>query len=90
MRYQLSLTAVVIVTLAAALSLAEPVQAGTCQSVTAKGVAKNLATATLYAQADLKQTAKSLGGKVTQSTTNCLPVPAGSRCKISAVVCPKK
>ena len=89
MRYQLSLTAVVIVTIAAALSFAGPVQAGTCQPVTAKGVAKNLATATLYAQADLKQTAKSLGGKVTQSTTNCLQVPAGYKCKISAVVCPK-
>ena len=73
----------------AALSFAEPVQAGTCQPVKAKGVAKNLATATLFAQADLKQTAKSIGGKVTQTSTNCVPGPTGYRCKISAVVCPK-
>jgi hypothetical protein len=56
--------------------------------VKAKGMAKDMATATLYAQADLKQTAKSLRGRVTQTSTNCLPVPTGYRCKISAVVCP--
>jgi hypothetical protein len=89
MRYKVALTAVVIAIIAAALSFAEPVQAGTCQPVKAKGVAKNMATATIFAQADLKQTAKSIGGKVTQTSTNCVPGPTGYRCKISAVVCPK-
>ena len=50
---------------------------------------KNIATATKYAQDDLKQTAKSLKGKVTQASTNCGPVADGYKCKISAVVCPK-
>ncbi len=73
----------------AALSFAGPVEAGTCQSVKAKGQAAKLATAQAYAQADLKQTAKSMGGKVTQTSTNCVPGPSGYRCKIDAVVCPK-
>jgi hypothetical protein len=89
MRYKVALTAVVIATVAAAVGFAESAQAGTCQPVKAKGVAKDLATATIFAQADLKQTAKSLGGKVTQTSTNCVPGPTGYRCKISAVVCPK-
>jgi outer membrane lipoprotein-sorting protein len=75
--------------LALGFSLVCPVQAGTCQPVRAKGLAKTLATATLYAQADLKQTASSMKGKVTQATTNCLSIPSGFRCKIEAVVCPK-
>ena len=86
MKYALALTAVVT---AAALSFAQPVQAGTCQPVRAKGVAKDLATATTYAQADLKQTAKSMKGKVTQVSTNCVPGPNKYSCKIDAVVCPK-
>jgi hypothetical protein len=73
----------------AALALAGPADAGTCQSVKAKGQAAKLATAQAYAQADLKQTAKSMGGKVTQTSTNCVPGPSGYRCKIDAVVCPK-
>jgi len=73
MRYKVALSAVVIAIIATALSFAEPVQAGTCQSVKAKGVAKTMATATIFAQADLKQTAKSIGGKVTQTSTNCVP-----------------
>jgi hypothetical protein len=48
-----------------------------------------MATAQAYAQADLKQTAKSMKGKVTQATTNCEKTPSGYRCKIDAVVCPK-
>jgi hypothetical protein len=87
MKYEVALAAAV---LALALSSAAPVQAGTCQPVNAKGVAKTMATATLYAQADLKQTAKALKGKVTQATTNCVVGPSGDyKCKISAVVCPK-
>jgi hypothetical protein len=46
-------------------------------------------TATLYAQADLKQTAKSMKGKVTQATTKCERLLSDYRCKIDAVVCPK-
>jgi hypothetical protein len=89
MRCNVGLIAGVIATIAAALCFAAPVQAGTCQTVKAKGVAKNMATATIFAQADLKQTAKSMGGKVTQTSTNCVPGPTGYRCKINAVVCPK-
>jgi hypothetical protein len=89
MSYKITVAAAAFAVLAAAFGLAEPVQAGTCQPVKAKGLAKDMATATLYAQADLKQTAKSMKGKVTQATTNCMPAPAGYRCKIDAVVCPK-
>ena len=52
-------------------------------------MAKTLALATLYAQADLQQTAKSMKGKVTQTSTNCVPGPSNYKCKIDAVVCPK-
>ena len=71
------------------LGVAGQVEAGTCQPVKAKGAAAKLATAQAYAQADLKQTAKHLGGRVTQTSMNCVPGPSGYRCKISAVVCPK-
>jgi hypothetical protein len=70
-------------------SITGSVEAGTCQPVKAKGQATKLATAQAYAQADLKQTAKSMGGKVTQTSTNCVPGPSGYKCKINAVVCPK-
>ena len=83
------LAAAVLAALAACVIAVGPVQAGTCQPVKAKGVAKDLKTATLYAQADLKQTAKSMKGKVTQATTNCERVLSGFHCKIDAVVCPK-
>jgi hypothetical protein len=86
MKYGLALIAAVT---AVALSFAQPLQAGTCQPVRAKGVAKDMATATTYAQSDLKQTAKSMGGKVTQASTNCVPGPNKYSCKIDAVVCPK-
>ena len=83
------LVAVVISLLAGGFLYFDQAQAGTCQSVKAKGVAKNITTATLYAQADLKQTAISMKGKVTQATTNCERAGSDFRCKISAVVCPK-
>ena len=89
MSYKITAAAALFAVLAVGVSLAKPVQAGTCQPVRAKGLAKTLATATLYAQADLAQTAKSMKGKVTQATTSCLPTPSGFRCKIEAVVCPK-
>lgn len=84
MSYRTTIVAAVIAILAAG-----PVQAGTCQPVKAKGMAKDMKTATLYAQADLKQTAKSMKGKVTSATTNCERVLSEFRCKIDAVVCPK-
>jgi hypothetical protein len=89
MRYELARSAVVTAILAVAIGFAQPVQAGTCQPVNAKGVAKDMATATKYAQADLKQTAKSMRGKVTQTSTNCVPGPNKYMCRINAVVCPK-
>ena len=73
----------------ALFSFAGQVEAGTCQPVKAKGVAAKLATAQAYAQADLKQTAKHMGGRVTQTSMNCVPGPSGYRCKLDAVVCPK-
>ncbi len=81
--------AAAMIGIVAVLSFAGPIEAGTCQSVKAKGVADKMATAQAYAQADLKQTATSMGGRVTQATTNCERVPSGFRCKIDAVVCPK-
>jgi hypothetical protein len=81
--------ATAVVGMVAVLGFALPVEAGTCQSVKAKGVADKMVTAQAYAQADLKQTAKSMKGKVTQATTNCEKTPSGYRCKIDAVVCPK-
>jgi hypothetical protein len=89
MTYNIKLIAALIAIIACGVSFAEPAQAGTCQPVKAKGVGKNIAQATSYAQDDLKQTAKSLKGRVTQATTNCGPVADGYKCKISAVVCPK-
>jgi len=89
MSYKITAAAALFAVLAVGVSLAEPVQAGTCQPVKAKGIAKDLATATLYAQADLTQTAKSMKGKVTQAKTNCVPGPSKTRCVIDAVVCPK-
>ncbi len=86
---KITLAAAVFAVLAAVFSFAAPVQAGTCQTVKAKGVAKDLKTATLYAQADLKQTARSMKGKVTSATTNCEKVFGDFHCKIDATVCPK-
>jgi hypothetical protein len=87
MKFKVAMSAALIV--AAVASFGAPVQAGTCQSVRAKGVAKTLALATLFAQADLQQTAKHMKGKVTQTSTNCVPGPSNYKCKIDAVVCPK-
>ena len=86
MTYKLAISAALLV---AVIGLNAPAQAGTCQPVRAKGVAKTLALATLYAQADLTQTAKSMKGRVTQTSTNCVPGPSNYKCKIDAVVCPK-
>jgi hypothetical protein len=71
------------------VGFAAPAMAGTCMQVGAKGEANNVAKATALAQASLQDKAKRRGGKVTQATTNCVPGPAKTVCKISAVVCPK-
>jgi len=89
MRYETTLPALGFAALMVVIGFTQPVQAGTCQPVPARGVAKDLKTATLYAQADLKQTAKTMKGKVTQTSTNCVPGPSNYKCKIDAVVCPK-
>jgi len=89
MRYETILAAAAVAIVAVGFSFAEPVRAGTCQPVKAKGVAKDLKTATLYAQADLKQTAKSMKGKVTQTTAKCGRLMSDFHCTIDAVVCPK-
>jgi hypothetical protein len=78
----------VIAASAAVLSLSAPVEAGTCQPVDAKGKGKDIAMATTRAQADLAVKAAVLRGRVTQTSTNCVPGPAKVVCKISAVVCP--
>ncbi len=80
---------VAIGAVAAMLSVSEPVEAGTCMPVKAKGRAKDIATATTLAQVNLTQKSVLLGGKVTQTSTNCVPGPTFVVCKISAVVCPK-
>jgi hypothetical protein len=87
--HKFHLTIAVVAGLGCGLVWAGTAHAGTCQSVKAKGVGKSVAVATVYAQADLKQTANSLKGRVTQSSTSCGPATDGYKCKISAVVCPK-
>ena len=84
-----AVVACVIAALAAVVSFSGPVEAGTCQPVKAKGKGKNIAEATTLAQIDLTQKAAAIGGKVTQSSTNCVPGPTNVVCKISAIVCPK-
>jgi hypothetical protein len=86
---KVTMAAGAIALLAAAFSLTAPVQAGTCQTVKAKGLGKDLKQATLFAQADLKQTAKSMKGKVKQATTKCGKVLGDFHCHIDAVICPR-
>ena len=75
--------------LAAALCFAQPLLAGTCQPMTVKGHAKDPAAATTDAQIKLTQKLTQLGGgKVTQNSTDCKPIPGGFECKTKAVVCP--
>jgi hypothetical protein len=88
-KVNLAVVACVFGALATVFSFSAPVEAGTCQPVKAKGKGKNIATATTLAQANLAQQAAALRGKVTQTTTNCVPGPTGVVCKIQAVVCPK-
>ena len=75
--------------IATALAFAQPLFAGTCQPVTVKGNAKDPAAATTQAQIKLTQELTRLGGgKVTQNSTDCKPMPGGFECKTKAVVCP--
>ncbi len=76
--------------MAAILTFALPVQAGTCASVAGKGRAADPATATTRAQIELTQKAARLGGKITQRSNDCKKGPPGGFvCKITAVVCPR-
>jgi hypothetical protein len=88
-RTRFVIAGVAIGAVAAILGLSEPVEAGTCMPVKAKGRAKDIATATTLAQFNLTEKAALLQGRVTQTSTNCVPGPSSVVCKISAVVCPK-
>jgi hypothetical protein len=75
---------------AAMLTFASPVEAGTCASIAGKARAADPATATTRAQIELVQKAARFGGKITNTSTNCIKSPPGYVCKMTAVVCPKK
>jgi hypothetical protein len=89
MTYKAPMIAVLIGLAAAGFSFAGPAEAGTCSPVKAKGTGKNVARATDDAQDNLRKKARAMGGKVTQTSSNCVPGPSGVVCKINAVVCPK-
>jgi hypothetical protein len=80
--------AAAIVMLAAA-SLAAPVQAGNCQAIKQRASPILSPRATLYAQADLKQTALSMKGRVKSATTKCEKFMGEYHCIVDAVICPK-
>lgn len=76
--------------IAAILTFAVPVQAGTCSPVAGKGRAADPATATTRAQIELTRKAARIGGKITQRSTDCKKGPPGGFvCKMTAVVCPR-
>lgn len=75
--------------LIAGFGVMQAAEAGTCMPVKAKGFGKNVTKATEAAQANLKDKAKAIRGRVTQSSSNCTPNLLGTVCKIDAVVCPK-
>jgi len=79
----------VIGTIVAAASVIEPAQAGTCSPVKAMGQAKNIVSATARAQDRLQKIAARMGGTVTETSTDCIPRPAGYVCTIKAIVCPE-
>jgi hypothetical protein len=89
MTYKAPMIAVLIGIAAPGFSLAEPAEPRTCSPVKAKGSGKNVARATDDAQDNLRKKARAMGGKVTQTSSNCVPGPTGVVCKINAVVCPK-
>ncbi len=90
MKGKVTMAAAALAVLAAAIGASGSVEAGTCQNVRAKGFAGSLTKATLYAQADLKQTAKAMKSKIKSATTSCQKVMGGNYyCKIDAVVCRK-
>jgi hypothetical protein len=90
MKCKVTMAAAAFAVIAAAVGLSGPAEAGSCQMVRAKGFAGSLSKATLYAQADLKQTAKAMKSRIKSVTTNCQKVMGGNYyCKIDAVVCRK-
>ena len=72
----------------ALLVIGGPAQSGTCQPVSAKGVALDPATATARAQAKLVKHAARMGGKLMNTSTKCKQGPLGAECKMSGAVCP--
>lgn len=72
----------------AMLVIAGPAQSGTCQPVSAKGLALDPATATTRAQAKLVKHAARMGGKLMNTSTKCKQGPLGAECKMSGAVCP--
>jgi len=88
MTRKLLVAAATIGFISAVVNFAEPAQAGTCQPVTAYAKASDPATATTRAQASLTRKAARIGGRITQTSTNCVPGPVRYTCKIKAVVCP--
>lgn len=89
MTFKAQISAVLLGLVIGVFGLPESGGAGTCSPVKAKGFGKNVTKATEAAQANLKLKAKAMGGKVTQTSSNCIPGPFGTTCKIEAVVCPK-
>ena len=89
MRFKILVAGTVIGTIVAAVSCIEPAQAGTCSPVKAKGQAKNIVKATARAQDNLHKIAARMGGTVTETSTDCIPRPAGYVCTMKAIVCPE-
>jgi len=73
---------------AASLTFAAPVEAGTCAPVAGKARAADPATATTRAQIELMRRAARFGGKIKQTSTDCKKSAGGYVCKMTAVVCP--
>jgi hypothetical protein len=89
MTFKAQIGAVLMGFIIAGFCWAQPAGAGTCAPVKAKGIGKNVTKATEDAQDNLKRKAKNMGGKVMQTSSNCVPGLLGTICKIEAVVCPK-
>ena len=88
-RVRVAIAGAVLAAFAAAVFIAEPVQAGTCMAVTVKGRAADPATATTKASIKLTQRAAALGGRIKNSSTDCQKGPPGGFvCTTSAIVCP--
>ena len=71
------------------LVFTEPVEAGTCQPVTASARSTDQTKATARAMAKFNEKkARIGGGRITQSSTTCSKSVGVYTCKAKAVVCP--